>query len=83
LPRLRYTHRSTKNGGEQKTEIDVRGENLPGPVPLELAVTHQTGRSTLRVTLPAEGGRFSVTTPTAARKVEINADRGLLAIVGS
>ena len=31
LPRLRYTRHSTKAGTEEKTDIDVRGENLPGP----------------------------------------------------
>ncbi|MFI5183575.1 MAG: M1 family metallopeptidase [Vicinamibacteria bacterium] len=81
LPRLRYSYRSSKNGSELKTDIDVRGEDLPGPLPLEVAVIQQTGRTAVRVTLPVEGGRFSVATPTAARKVEINADRGLLAIV--
>jgi aminopeptidase N len=83
LPRLRYTHHSTKAGTEERTEIDVRGENIPGPLPLELSVVHRTGRSAVRVTLPVEGSRFTVTTPTPARKVEINADRGLLATVGS
>ncbi len=83
LPRLRYTHQSTRVGKEQRTDIDVRGENIPGPLPLELAVTDETGRSAVRVTLPVEGSRFTVTTPTPPRKVEINADRGLLAIVGS
>ncbi len=83
LPRLRFTHRSTKTSSEQRTDIDVRGENLPGPLPLELAVVHQSGRSTERVTLPPEGKRFTVITPTAPRRVEINADRGLLATVGS
>lgn len=83
LPRLRFTHHSTRAGTEAKTDIDVRGENIPGPLPLELAVVHQGGRSAVRVTLPAEGSRFTVTTPTPARKVEINADRGLLATVGS
>ena len=83
LPRLRFTHHTTVVGAEHRTEIDVRGDNLPGPLPLELTVLHRTGRATLHVTLPAEGARFSITTPTAPRKVEINTDRELLAAVGS
>ena len=82
LPLLHFTYRSTKSGGEQRTEIDVHGEGLPGALPLEIAVVHQSGRTAERVTLPPEGRRFTVITPTPPRKVEINADRGLLASVG-
>jgi len=78
LPRLRYSHQTTPTGSEQRTAIDVSAENLPGPVPLELAVIYERGRAAVRVTLPPEGGRFSVETPTRPRKVEVNADRGLL-----
>jgi hypothetical protein len=78
LPRLRFTHKTTSYGTEQRTEISVRAENLPGPVPLEITVVHKAGRKVVRVDLPPEGGRWTVTTPTSVRHVEINADRGLL-----
>jgi hypothetical protein len=57
----------------------VNPSNLPGPVPLELTVTHDGGRKSMRVTLLPTGGTFSIDTPAPPRKVEINADRGLLA----
>jgi hypothetical protein len=82
LPLLHFAHRSTKTGAGHSTDIDVRGEGLPGPLPLEIAVVDQSGRTAQRVTLPQEGKRFTVVTSTAPRKVEINADRGLLANVG-
>ncbi|MFI5184376.1 MAG: M1 family aminopeptidase [Vicinamibacteria bacterium] len=83
LPRLRFTRHSTRTSSEHSTDIEVHGENLPGPLPLELAVIHESGRSAVRVTLPPEGKRFTVITPSAPRRVEINGDRGLLATVGS
>jgi len=78
LPRLRYSHRAVGSASEPRTEIDVRPENLPGPVPLELTVVHRTGREVIRVTLPPDGGRWTVATPSRVIRVEINTDRGLL-----
>jgi aminopeptidase N len=83
LPRLRYSHHTVRVGAAHRTTIDVSAENVPGPIPLELAVTHQIGRAVLHVMLPPQGGRFSVDTPTEPRKVEINGDRGILASIGS
>ena len=59
----------------------MRPRNLPGPVPLQVAVTTEGGREEQTVSLAAEGGRFTVTTPRLPRKVEINGDRALLARV--
>jgi aminopeptidase N len=78
LPRLRFSHKTTGSGAEHSTEIEVHAENLPGPVPLELTVVHRSGRQSLRVELPPEGGRWTVATPDSVRRVEVNADRGLL-----
>jgi Peptidase family M1 domain len=78
LPRLRFSHKTTSTGAGQITEIDVRPENLPGPVPLELAVVHRSGRQAILVDLPPEGGRWTIATPDSVRHVEVNADRGLL-----
>jgi len=61
--------------------VEVKAEGLPGPVPLELAVTHDGGRKTERVTLQPGGGAFMVETEGRPKKVEINADYGLLAAV--
>lgn len=79
LPSLQFTHRAQVVGDEHRTAIDVSASNLPGPVPLELTVTHDGGRKSVRVTLLPAGGTFSIDTPAPPRKVEINGDRGLLA----
>jgi len=79
LPSLAFTHRAQLVGAEHRTAIDVSASNLPGPVPLELTVTHDGGRKSVRVTLLPAGGTFSIDTPAPPRKVEINGDRGLLA----
>ncbi len=78
LPRLHSSHKTTSSGAGQTTEIEVRPENLPGPFPIELAVVHQTGRKILRVQVPPEGGTWTIATPDSVRRVEVNADRGLL-----
>jgi peptidase M1-like protein len=83
LPRLRYSYKTARAGATLRTTIEVSAENVPGPIPLELGVTHQIGRAVLHVMLPPQGGRYSVDTPTEPRKVEINADRGVLASTGS
>jgi hypothetical protein len=83
LPRLRYSHHTARVGAQYRTTVEVSAENVPGPIPLELAVTHQIGRAVLHVMLPPQGGRFSVDTPSEPRKVEINGDRGVLAWIGS
>jgi aminopeptidase N len=79
LPSLQFTHRAQVIGEAHRTAIEVNPSNLPGPVPLELTVTHDGGRKSVRVTLLPTGGTFSIDTPAPPRKVEINADRGLLA----
>lgn len=79
LPSLQFTHHAHVVGDEHRTAIDVSVSNLPGPVPLELTVTHDGGRKSMRVTLLPAGGTFSIDTPAPPRKVEINGDRGLLA----
>jgi hypothetical protein len=78
LPRLRESHKTTRSSSGFRTEVDVRVENLPAPVPLEIAVSHAGGREVVRVELPPEGGRWTVTTSGSVRRVEVNADRGLL-----
>jgi len=81
LPRLQVSHRPEPEPGRQ-TLVDVKAEGLPGPVPLLISVRHEGGRTTRRVELPPEGGRFTVETPSRARGVEVNDDGGLLARIG-
>jgi hypothetical protein len=48
-------------------------------VPLEVAVAHGGGREARTVLLPPDGGTFVVETRETPRRVDVNADRGLLA----
>jgi hypothetical protein len=81
VPALSVTHRPQREGEGHRTVVEVKPAHLPGPVPLELALTHGAGRDVHTVHLPPEGGRWTFETPTPTRRVEANADRGLLARV--
>jgi aminopeptidase N len=81
LPVLRYTAKTEAGGSGYRTVVEVRPRNLPGPVPLQIAVTTEGGRQEQTFSLAPEGGRWTVTTPQLPRKVEINGDRTLLARV--
>jgi aminopeptidase N len=81
LPLLRVSHRTERTAEGFRTTIEVRPRDLPGPVPLQLAVTHEGGRETRSVTLSPEGGSWTVESAGAPRKVEVNEDRALLALL--
>jgi hypothetical protein len=81
LPELRLATRSSPGGEGYRTEITVHGRDLPGPVPLEVAVAHPAGTEVRTVSLEPEGGSWTVQTPGRPRRVDVNAGRGLLARV--
>jgi hypothetical protein len=81
LPVLRYATHTESAAGGYRTLVEVRPHDLPGPVPLQIVVTTAGGRLESTVSLPPEGGRWTVVTGEAPRKVEINDDRTLLARV--
>jgi hypothetical protein len=81
LPVLRYTSRTETSGGGYRTVVDVHPRDLPGPVPLRITASTEGGKQEQTVTLPMEGGRFTIATKETPRKVEINSDRALLARV--
>ena len=78
LPRLQVSHKSAPGPGHRML-VDVKAEGLPGSVPLLIRVRHEGGTTTTRVDLPAEGGQFTIETPSRGRDVEVNDDGGLLA----
>jgi len=80
LPELRVSRRTTPAAGSFSTAVTIAARNLPGPVPLEIAVVHAGGREGMRVTLPPEGGTFTIETRTRPRRVEVN-EGGILARV--
>jgi hypothetical protein len=79
VPELRLFTRSHPGAPGYRTEITVRGADLPGPVPLEVAVAHAAGTEVRTVSLPPEGGSWTVETPGPPRHVDVNGSRGLLA----
>ena len=81
LPRLRLAHRTEPEGSGFRTLVEVGATDLPGTVPLEIAVVHRAGRETRTVMLEPGGGSFTVETAARPRKVEVNGDRDLLVTV--
>jgi peptidase M1-like protein len=81
LPELRLATRSRPEAAGYRTEITVEGRDLPGPVPLEVAISHLAGTEVRTVRLEPEGGSWTVDTPGLPRRVDVNAGRGLLARV--
>jgi aminopeptidase N len=81
VPELSFAQRSQRVDGVYRVVIDVKARELAGPLPLQLTVFHPGGRVNRRVTLPAEGGSFTLDSKERPIRVEINADRGLLAKV--
>jgi peptidase M1-like protein len=81
LPHLRLVHRTEPDGAGFRTLVEVGATDLPGTVPLEIAVVHRAGRDTRTVTLEPGGGSFTVETTAKPRKVEVNPDRDLLLTV--
>ena len=81
LPQLRLAHRTEAAPSGFRTLVEVGATDLPGTVPLEIAVVHRAGRETRTVMLEPGGGRFTVETASRPRKVELNAGRDLLLTV--
>jgi len=81
LPQLRIVHRTEPGASGFRTLIEVGATDLPGRVPLEIALVHGAGRETRTVMLEPSGGRFTLETSDRPRKVELNTDRGLLLTV--
>jgi aminopeptidase N len=81
IPALRAAQRQEKAAAGYRTAVDVTARDLPGPLPLEVAIFHTGGRTASHVLLPAEGGSFSIDSRERPVRVEINGDRRLLAQV--
>jgi hypothetical protein len=81
LPELRLATRSRPGAAGYRTEITVHGRGLPGPVPLEVAISHVAGTDVKTVRLEPGGGSWTVDTPGPPRRVDLNGGRGLLARV--
>jgi aminopeptidase N len=78
LPELKVSRRTTTRPGAFATAVRITARNLPGPVPLDIAVVHSAGREETTVSLPPAGGTFVIETKGRPRRVEVNRKGGLL-----
>ena len=62
-------------------EVRLEATGLPGAVPLQLTVTHAAGDVSRTIDLVPPGAQVTVEAPARPRRVDLNADRGLLAVV--
>jgi hypothetical protein len=79
LPKLLWTEHTTTTPKGHRTTVEVLPRDLPGPYPIEIAVTTHEGREAHRVDLEPDGGGWTFDTADSPRRIEVNADRGLLA----
>ena len=78
VPEVRVATRSHATAGGYRTEITVKAQDVPGPLPLEVEVVHAAGTEVRTVAMPAEGGSWTVDTPGLPRRIDVNVTRGLL-----
>jgi hypothetical protein len=79
LPALTVSQRTEAGQGGFRTVVDIAARDLPGPVPLEITVGQPRRPVVKVVSLPREGGRFVLETPSRPGRLSFNDDRGLLA----
>jgi hypothetical protein len=79
LPVFVWSSRTEGADGRFRTTIDVRPRDLPGPVPLQLAVVTAARSEARVVVITSEGGSWTIETSQQPRRVVVNDDRGLLA----
>ncbi|HVO11817.1 MAG TPA: M1 family aminopeptidase [Vicinamibacteria bacterium] len=80
LPVLAWSERTEAAGsGRFRTTVQVRPENLPGPVPLQITLLTATGREPHQVALAPGGGAWTFDSVEKPRQVLLNDDRALLA----
>jgi hypothetical protein len=78
---LTYSARTTLQGNTYATEVKVDVRSLPAPAPLAVTLKLEGRNETRSVELLPEGGRWTFTSPSPPRKVLLNDDGGLLAVV--
>ena len=81
LPVIAWSASTTRAGGGVRSTFEVRPQELPGPLPLQLAATTADGREARVVLLEPSGGSWTIDTRGEPRRLEVNEDRGLLARV--
>jgi hypothetical protein len=78
LPRIYYRLRGDKSSSSVAT-VELRADDLPGPVPVQVTLRLGRLRQVERVTVTPEGNLYTFAVPRRVSKLEVNADRLLLA----
>ncbi len=81
LPRLLWSARSEPVRAGVRTVVEVRAQDTPTPLPVEVAVVTAAGRQARRALVDAAGASVTFDTDDAPRRIGVNEDRGLLARV--
>ncbi len=79
LPRIVWSRHTRRGPTGYETTVAMRGQQVPGPLPVEIAVTTTGGEEVRRVTLDPPYGSWMIETRKRPRSVAVNEDRGLLA----
>ena len=81
LPRLRVVSRTGPASPGYRTVVEVKAEDLPGAVPLQIALDLESGKELREVSVAPSGGSWTFETGVPVDRVGVNEDRGLLAWV--
>jgi Peptidase family M1 domain len=83
VPLLRVEQQVTgaAKGGGFVTSVTVQGTNVPGPLPLQIALRQDAGTTLANVVLTPGGNTFKLETRSRPTGVELNADHGLLVLI--
>jgi len=81
LPQIRYAWQLRNAGPRLRVALRIDARDLPGPFPVQITIVGDGGRETRALRLPPRGGPFEIEVPWRPRRVELNADRSLLARV--
>jgi aminopeptidase N len=81
VAQLAYRSRVEGPPSGYRVALEVEAAGLPGPVPVQVRIVHEKGETTGFVEVSAGATRASLEAPARPRRVQLNADRGLLARV--
>jgi hypothetical protein len=79
LPTLLWAARTEASPEGRRTTVEVLPRDLPGPFPIEIALSTGAAEQVHRVVLDPGGGTWTFDSPEPPRRIEVNGDRGLLA----
>ena len=81
LAAIRYGWRVQGPQPHARVTLHIDARDLPGPFPVQVTLVGDQARETRVLRLPPKGGTFDFDLPWRPRRVELNADRALLARV--